>query len=155
MPVSSFLLSVNLANMSKHKPIPPLSPEKYIRTKARTLPLGPAYINDGWKESGMASIIVTRQHVNKNITFAIFQVDLYCLGIKEALYYFNTDPDLIDDFKKKHEEMSGHDNRLNEVNYTLVHNIIYGALEYAEDLGFHPSKDFDTAVNILEKDDEQ
>ena len=141
--------------MAKQNKAPQLSPEKYIRTRARLLPLGPCYINAAWKKTGMAIVIVTRQHINKNITFAVFQVDLYCLGIKGAICNFNADPDLIVDLRKKHQERSEPGNSLIEVDYTLVHNILYGAVEYAEDLGFHPPKEVDTAIHLLEEDDER
>jgi len=38
--------------------------------------------------------------------------------------------------------------------YKLVHNIIYGAVEYAEELGFAPHKDFSATRYILEEDDD-
>ena len=131
------------------------TPEKYIRNKARSLPLGTCYINDGWKDSGMALIVVTRKHVNNNVTYAAFQVDLYCLGIKEAFYEFNVHQYTITELRKKHDEISDHEDPVNEADYSLVHNIIYGALEYGEDLGFKPPKSFNTAVFILEEDTEE
>ncbi|MGH2643198.1 MAG: hypothetical protein ACRDE2_04565, partial [Chitinophagaceae bacterium] len=39
--------------------------------------------------------------------------------------------------------------------YPLVHNIIYGAIEFAEDFGFFPHKDFKTTQYILEEDDDR
>lgn len=39
------------------------------------------------------------------------------------------------------------------MNYTLVHNIIYGAIEFADDLGFKPTKDWKVSKYILEDDD--
>jgi hypothetical protein len=140
--------------MSKHKNIPFLSPEKYIRTKARSLPLGTCYLNQGWKESGMAFIIVTREHVNGNLTFAIIQVDLHCLGVKDAFWNFNVSSLEVDKIIETQNENSNGEDPLTEVDYVLVHNIIYGAVEYAEELGFKPHKDFNLVQYILEEDDE-
>ncbi|MGZ3951663.1 MAG: hypothetical protein ACXVBZ_09715, partial [Flavisolibacter sp.] len=67
----------------------PLSPRKYIETKARSLPVYKCWVNPEWKEAGMANVIVARQHVNQNLTVGIYLVDLMCLGIKDTLYYFN------------------------------------------------------------------
>jgi len=140
--------------MSKHKTIPLLSPEKYIRTRARTLPLGACYINEHWEESGMAFILVSRRHVNGNITFAAFQIDLHCLGVKDAFWNFNVSSLEVNELIKKQDlTMNGEDPMI-EVDYVLVHNIIYGAVEYAEELGFNPHKDFNLVKNILEEDDE-
>lgn len=41
-----------------------------------------------------------------------------------------------------------------KTDYTLVHNIIYGAIEYAGELGFLPHKSFDIAKYILEEDED-
>jgi len=131
-----------------------LSPEKYIRTRARTLPLGACYINEHWEESGMAFILVSRRHINGNITFAAFQIDLHCLGVKDAFWSFNVSSLEVKELIKKQDlTMNGEDPMI-EVDYVLVHNIIYGAVEYAEELGFNPHKDFNLVKNILEEDDE-
>lgn len=126
------------------------SPESYIKTRARHLPLGKCYINKDWEESGFASIIISRKHVNGNFTFGVYLVDLYCLGVKDTIYDFNVySPfiDLLDKFKEEQEAV--------EIEYTLAHNIIYGAVEYAEDIGFKPHKDFEVSKYLLEEDDDR
>lgn len=40
----------------------------------------------------MAFVLVTRKHVNGNLTFGGFQVDLHCLGVKDAFCNFNFSP---------------------------------------------------------------
>jgi len=140
--------------MAKNHPNPPLSPEKYIRTRARTLPLGLCYINGNWKATGMAFIVVTRKHVNDNITFGAYQVDLFCLGVKDAFCNFNISPFELEELIKKKDTDSHGVDKMMIVDYVLVHNIIYGSIEYADELGFHPCKDFKLAQYILEEDDE-
>ncbi len=125
-----------------------------MRTRARNLPLGECYINSGWDEVGMAFILVTRLHSNGNITLASFQVDLYCLGIKDAFWLFNQPPEVLSDIKKNLAEQSEGSQELIPAEYVLVHNIIYGALAFAEEMGFSPHKDFNLAQYILEEDDE-
>lgn len=127
----------------------PTSPEDYIKTRARNLPIGKCYINEGWADSGFASIVVSRNHINGNFTFAVFLVDLYCLGVKDTFYDFNVHAEfaeLLDKFKAQQE--------MKEIDYALAHNIIYGAVEYAEDLGFKPDKDFEISQYLLEEDDD-
>jgi len=141
--------------MSKSKSQPKLSPENYIRTRARALPLAECYINELWNDCGMASIIVTRKHITGNLTFAMFQVDMYCLGVKDALWQFNEPPSAISDIIDRHTEFSGSKDPYVQIDYTSVHNIIYGAVSYAEDLGFRPHKDFTLAQYVLEEDDER
>jgi len=140
--------------MSKNKSQPKLSPENYIRTRARALPLGECYINELWNDSGMASIIVTRKHITGNLTFAMFQVDMYCLGIKNVSWFFNESPELITEMMDKQSELSDGGDKIIPVDYPLAHNIIYGAVDFAEELGFRPHKDFVLAQYILEEDDD-
>ncbi len=126
-----------------------LSPENYIKSRARALPISECYITDEWKESGMADILVARKHVNGHRTCAIFLVDLQCLGIKDASYLFNMGEYEFEDMVSEIQEKKGV-----KCEYKLVHNIIYGALEYAEDYGFSPHKAWEVAQYVLEEDDE-
>lgn len=57
-----------------------LSPENYIRQKARSLPIYECWITSNWKNSGLASICISRIHSNGNLTLGMYLVDLYCLG---------------------------------------------------------------------------
>lgn len=127
---------------SKKKP-QPLSPENYIRQRSRHLPLGKCWINESWQECRLAQILVTRNHNNGNKTFCVFMVDLYCLGIKNTLWQFNKDEADFDEFYHKMNSAL----YLTEISYPLAHNIIFAGLEYADELGFKPHKDF---TNITE-----
>lgn len=127
-----------------------LSPENYIKSRARALPIADCLITEAWQESGMANILVARKHVNGHRTVAIFLVDLKCLGIKDAGYLFNMEEYEFEDFVQKFTE-----NDCVECAYNLVHNIIYGALEYAEDYGFSPYKNWEVAQYVLEEDDDR
>lgn len=129
----------------------PSSPEKYIRNRCRDLPIGECLITENWEEDGIAQIIITREHSNGNLTVGFFIIDLYCLGLKDAFYRFNFSTiefgDLFEEFS---EELV-----FVPIEYTLAHNIIYGAIEYAEDYGFSPVKDFlKTTQYILEEDND-
>ena len=131
-----------------------LSPENYMKTRARLLPLGDCYITRDWRESGMAAIIVTRKHITGFLTFAAFQVDLYCLGVKDAHWQFNEPPNELDRIMAGQAGFAPDDPFI-KADYVLVHNIIYSALDYAEELGFKPHKDFKLAQFVLEEDDEK
>jgi hypothetical protein len=100
----------------------------------------------------MASIIVSRKHVSGNITSGLFLVDLACLGIKETFSYFNMP---LSEFNNLENQMNERLD-LTEVPYTLVHNIIFTALEFADDLGFAPDPEFwQTTQYLLEEDDDK
>src|SRR5438309_465578 len=67
----------------------PLSPKKYIQTRARTLPIYKCFVNKDWRAIDIANVFVMRQHVNGHITAGVYLVDLLCLGIKDTFFFFN------------------------------------------------------------------
>lgn len=129
-----------------------LSPENYIRQRARKLPIFRCFVNDGWEEQGLAHITIARKHVNGNITYCSYLVDLKCLGVKDTLYQFNVPEYEFDEYKDKLDDNLG----MIESEYNLVHNIIHAGWEYAEDIGFEPHKDFlSTTQYMLEEDSDE
>ncbi len=140
--------------MAKNKKQPHLqllSPENYIRQKARNLPVFECHLNSNWKEMGSATIVFSRIHANGNLTFAMYMVDLLCLGVRDTHYRFNTTQDDHEDLL----DMMSENFEMQKVEYTLVHNIIFSALEYADENGFKPHKDFSSITKyMLEEDTE-
>jgi hypothetical protein len=125
-----------------------LSPENYIKANARLLPIAECLLNPEWKNAGIANILVARRHKNNNITAGIYLVDTHCLGVKDAAHRFNIDASEYNDLKNAFPDWE-------PCEYTLAHNIIYGAIAFAEEYGFEPHKDFSIARFILEEDDER
>lgn len=135
----------------KGKVIQMLSPENYIRQKVRTLPIHECLITSDWKESKKVSIVVTRKHSNGNFTFCAYLVDLLCLGIKDAWFDFNISSVEYEEFRDRYFEMS--EGLATTTDYSLVHNIIYAAWEFAEEIGFQPCKDFVHTCQFMLEDD--
>lgn len=125
------------------------TPENYIRTRARSLPVESCYLNHNWKESGLASIIVVRKHTNGNFTIGIYLVDLFALGTKDTFFRFNIPAHELDELIEK-----ANTEQMIKADYALVHNIIYGANAYAEDNGFTVCKEFSLTRFVLEEDTE-
>ncbi len=123
-----------------------LSPRKYIETKARSLPIYKCWTTSDWKESGIADVIVSRKHVNGKITVGVYLVDLLCLGIKDTFYVFNEEEEGF------LERMAQQAIDLQEIDYTLAHNIIYTGHDFAMEFDIHPHKEFQTTKFILEED---
>jgi hypothetical protein len=125
-----------------------LSPKKYIVCKARTLPIYKCLISENWEASKLASIVVMRKHANGNVTAGIYLVDLLALGTKDTFFEFSINEN---EFLEKVSA-----NNLIEVDYTLVHNIIYGANAFAIEHGFRLHRDFLSITQfILEEDTEE
>lgn len=139
-----------MAKNNKGKVVQMLSPENYIRQKARTLPMYECLVNSDWEESGLGNLIVARRHITGNITAGMYLVDLKCLGVKNAAYWFNL-------YENEYLEIivkARHSMELIKISYTLAHNMVYAGIEFAEEFGFKPHKDFNVAKFILEEDTE-
>jgi hypothetical protein len=126
----------------------PISPRQYFETRLRKLPVFKCLVNEDWETEKMANVMVLRRHVNDNISGANFLVDLLCLGVKDAAWFFNTEPD----------EMTGMlenaDPPMVEIPYELAHNIVYAGLEFAAEYTIKPHADFAIARFALEEDDD-
>ncbi|MEZ4888229.1 MAG: hypothetical protein R3E32_26100 [Chitinophagales bacterium] len=129
-----------------------LPPQKYIQTRARKLPFYKCFVNTDWDDTGMAIVIVSRQQGGDKLVVGLYLVDTWCLGLKDTHYHFRMDNFefdndlLLDIYNSKHLEVK-------EIDSEYAQNIIYGAIEYAEDLGFSPHKDFKLTEYILDPSD--
>lgn len=124
-----------------------IKPANYIRKYARKLPVHECLIRDDWKETKFSPVIISRRKANGNIIAATYIVDMQCLGVKDTFFGFDLSPL---SYRETVEEMG----RAMGINFipiesTLAYNIIYGAVEFAEDCGFDPHKDFTNTTEYL------
>ena len=127
-----------------------LSPENYIRQKSRNLPISKCLVNENWEETRMCHIFIVREHSSGNISFCMYFVDLDCLGIKDTFFQYNKPAELLEEIINNDEVI---DFGFIEIPYELAHNIIYSALEYAEEYGFNPHKDFSSITKYFLEED--
>ena len=142
--------------MAKKKSIQPqrqLSPNEYIRTKARELPIYKCYINSYWLETGLTNFIIARQHKNGNFTLGFYFVDTYYQGLFQSGTHFNYTKDELEEFIGLLTPKISEKHILVEIAYSLAHNIIYGGIAFAKKNGFKINKEFEISKYILEEDD--
>lgn len=138
-----------MAQKKKGKVVQMLSPENYIRQRARNLPVHECFITNGWEEDKKASIVISRKHTNGNFTVGFYLVDLLCLGVKDAHFKFNIPAyEYKELLEYMHESID-----LKPVDYTLAHNVIFAGLEFADDYGFKPCKDFSSTMQYFLDED--
>lgn len=124
-----------------------VNPQKYFKERVRQLPLEKCWVGEDPEDpTGLKVAVVTRRMPSGQLAVGYFMLDMHCLGVKDASYRVKM-PDselkeLIDTFPLPFEE----------ADYNYVHNLILGAVEYAEELGIEPHRDFDTAQYILAED---
>lgn len=124
-----------------------VSPRHIIR-QARSYPLDGCWIQTDWKESGLAVVVVARQQPNGNIVFGNYLVDYYCLGLKNT--YCNADIAPGEFRRSTLPRMFEHVGPFVEVSPALAHELIYGAIEYADHYGFKPQRDFRDSQYVLD-----
>jgi len=138
-------------NRKKKKPAQQfvkLKPESYIRKHARKVSVYECLIRDDWRETRFSPVVVTRKKKNEELVLGTYIVDMQCLGVKDTSYSHAMD---IWDYRTYIENMEeGMYLKFVKIDPTLCFNIIYGAVEFAEDCGFQPHKDFAITKYILD-----
>jgi hypothetical protein len=127
---------------------PKFSPEKYIKEKARTLPIYECLVSQNEDEYTLTTAVVSRLQPSGKITFGVYLIDMFCLGIKDAFCNCNFS---LEQFEEVKERASAYGILMPE-DPVYVHNLIYGAVDYANELGFTPSKSFALPEYILDPD---
>jgi len=125
---------------------------KNIIKNARELPVHECLINPQWKEEGMASILISRKQTDGKLAFGTFMLDTFCLGLKNTFCNANIP---LDEYENTLKEKMYSLTSYIECDINLAHQIIYGAIDYARELGFKPQKDFKLSRYILEEPSEK
>lgn len=125
-----------------------LSPAEWLRTKARTLPIGKCYVGTRKEKPAMRHTIVTRVRPSGNIAAAHFLIDTACFGITDSFCLVNLTPEEWEETLADWME----DADMVETPYNEVHNLIYGALEFGEETGLGEPDSFALNEFMLEED---
>jgi hypothetical protein len=127
-----------------------LSPKQYLKQRARKLPIVKTFINSDFLTTGLACVVIVRQQGGEKYLLGTFMVDIFCLGIKNSLFEMGLPEYALDDHIEDYYAKKGLSYQKYDPNY--AQNVIWGAFEYAEELGFAPTKysDFDVTQYILD-----
>lgn len=139
-----------MAKKKNQQPQQTISPEKFIKEKARLVPIYKCFIERDFEKSGEANIFVVRKHKNDKYTVAVYLVDFLCCGVKDSFYRLRMD-------EYEYEEMVEqyvHSRDMQEIDYVEAHNRIFGAIAWAEEAGINPHKSFNLTQYLLEEDDD-
>jgi hypothetical protein len=127
-----------------------LKPENFIVKKGRSLPIYECRMIDGWFEGGKNQVLIVRRLPNNNFVVGFFLIDLWCLGLKDSFFRYDLTKfdynDLISTIEKTTPSAV--------IPAAKAFNLIYAAIEYAEDLGFEPSKEFKVTQYLLDDVDD-
>jgi len=138
-------------NRKKKKPAQQfvkLKPENYIRKHARKIPIHECLVDKKWRQDQFSPIVVSRKKRNGDLIVGTYIVDMQCLGVKDTDFYFDMTEFEYGKLVSFMEQNMGL--RLQNIDPVLCFNIIYGAVEFAEDCGFQPHKGFDITEYLLD-----
>lgn len=122
-----------------------LSPEQFMKQRARSLEIGTCYVSDDMTECGEGYVFVTRRHTGGKVSMAMYLVDTYCIGVKDSFFRLRLEEDEL-------EEMLDRAPDIRECSYEEAHNWVYGAIAWAEEAGIEPDKSFAVTKYMLEED---
>ena len=121
-----------------------------ILRRAREYPIAGCWVQRDWQRYGVAVLAVARTQPSDEIVLGRFLVDTYCLGLKQTSFGVNIertdfDSEVLPRLYQGEPPVS--------VTVEVAHEIVYGAIEYAESLGFRPHRHFRQSQRILDGPD--
>jgi hypothetical protein len=126
--------------------------QTYVKTKTKDLPFYKCYVSSGWELSfELVSIVMSKRMSSGKLCMAMYLIDKGCLGLKSTFCQMNfTDAE----YKSFVVEMFNQEGRkYEEISVENAHNLIFGAIDYAESCGFKPmDKDWDVTKHFLNED---
>lgn len=123
------------------------SPQKYIKENAKKIPIEKCLISDAYHQHGLTICLIIKKQPGGKFMFASFMVDRMCLGVKSCLSNCNFTELQIDELIDKMSSQGV----IEEVTPVYFNNLIYGAIDYAKELGFDPPKDFALPELLLDE----
>jgi hypothetical protein len=124
----------------------PFSPKKYLKEKGRLLPIHQCLVADDYKNNGLTMCLLVRAQPGGKFTFTSLLIDRLCLGVKSCMVNCNLTMNEIEEITDKMETNAA----VEEVSPAYFHNLIYAAIDFAEELGFKTPDDFYLAEYVLD-----
>jgi hypothetical protein len=133
---------------AQQQALTPSSPQAIIR-RARTYPLYECLISDNWDKkdnNGLVEILVARHQPDGDICFGVYLIDTFCLGLKNTFANAGFSRSRYQSEVRNRVFRAG---KPVECPIELAHQMIYQSIEYAEQFGFEPEKDFALSQYLL------
>jgi hypothetical protein len=111
-------------------------------------PIHECLVTNSLFETGIGYVIVTRKTTGGNIAVTVFVLDVYCLGVKNALFKFTSESEYENTVKPRLKESSG-DDQFEYIHPTCAKKLVEGAVLYAQELGFSPHPDYKDVKGIF------
>ena len=124
------------------------TPRRLLR-RSRLMPLEGAWVQRDWQQQGEARVLVARAQPSDDLLIANFSVDFLCTGVRLSSYAANVDRDT---FWKESLPRLYDGEPPSTISEAIANEIIWGSVEYADNLGFRPTSSFRETQYILQPD---
>jgi hypothetical protein len=98
--------------------------------------------------SGLVLVLVSREDRNRQVSVCGFLLDVYCLGVKNAVGPRRMRRDELGAYTAAY--FSAWDGSARPIPIDLARHLVFGSADYARALGFSPHADFARAARQLE-----
>jgi len=120
-----------------------VSAQELLR-RSGEFPVYECLICEGWEDLGLAQILLVRQLPNLKYHLGIYLVDIFCLGLKNTICFPSVKYEHVTEIKNSLRQ------NFIEIPYEDIRSLIFGAIEYADQLGFKPNIDWKDSKLLLE-----
>lgn len=110
-------------------------------------PIHECLIPDDLFISGLGELVITRRIPNGNIAMSAFVIDVFCLGVKDAM--FMVLPENEYEHKIKGRMSATGDRGFEKLHQSCAKKLLDGVVNYAKELGFNPHPDYKNANEIF------
>ena len=119
-------------------------------TKAKAYakyPIHECLIPDNLFSSGIGELVVARRTPSGDIAFGAFVIDVFCLGVKDAMFL------VMSEHEYEHKIKAGMARAANrafeKIHQTSAKKLLDGLIKYSKELGFAPHPDYKNAYDIF------
>lgn len=109
-------------------------------------PVIQCFMGDNWKEQGMGSVSIVRKMPHGPLCLAVYLIDTWCLGVKDAFFKTNLSEQEVNDTLRGQRASQP----MIKVSYKDARCFILGGLAYAQSIGIPPHKDWELAKYAIE-----
>ena len=133
---------------ARHAAMTSFSENTLIR-RARDFPLLECRISADWQKEqpGLVQVLVARQQPDGDICFGFYLVDKLCLGLKNSLAHAGIP---ASEYRREIRDRLFRETKAKDCPPELAHQMIYQSIDYAQQFGFAPEKDFALNQYVLE-----
>lgn len=97
--------------------------------------------------SGLGELVVTRRIPGGDIAMSAFVIDVFCLGVKDAMFMVLPESEYEDKIKRRMSAVSGRD--FEKLHQSCAKKLLDGLVDYAGELGFSPHSDYKNANDLF------